>query len=77
MFGEVFLKELAGFGRYEAVEVELLDLLSVFLSQSLLFIDRFEMIHDAAKKDVHVWYRSTVISSSVDLERPIIISGPL
>jgi hypothetical protein len=52
MFGEVFLKELAGFGSYEAFEVELLDLLSIFLSQSLLFIDHFEMIHDAIKQGV-------------------------
>jgi hypothetical protein len=52
MFGEVFLKELAGFWRYEAVEVELLDLLSIFLGQSLLVIDRFEMIHDAIKQSI-------------------------
>jgi hypothetical protein len=31
----VFLKELAGLGSYEAVEVELLDLLSVFVGQSV------------------------------------------
>jgi hypothetical protein len=30
-FGEVFLKELAGFGSYEAFEVELLDLFAIFL----------------------------------------------
>jgi hypothetical protein len=54
MFGEVVLKELAGFGSYEAFEVELLNLLSVFLGQSLLFIDHFEMIHDASKKNVRL-----------------------
>jgi hypothetical protein len=52
MFGEVFLKELAGFGSYEAFEVEPLDLLSVFLGQSLLFVDRFGMVHDSIKQGV-------------------------
>jgi hypothetical protein len=54
MFGEVFLKELTGFGSYETFEVELLDLLSIFLGQSLLLIYGFEMIHDAAEKDVRL-----------------------
>ena len=48
----MFLKEPAGFGSYEAVEVELLDLLSVFLGQSLLFVYHFEVIHDAIKQGV-------------------------
>ena len=36
IFGEVFLKVLAGFRPYEAVEVELLDILSIFRSSSVM-----------------------------------------
>ena len=69
IFGEVFLKELAGFGAYEIFEVEFLDLPPVFFGQSPLFIDGFEMIHDSIKQ--HVGFVSIqLVSSSVDLERP-------
>ena len=51
---EMFLKELLGFGAYEVFEVVRLDLLSVFLGQSLLFVDRFEMTHDSIKKHSHL-----------------------